>query len=162
MPLTSISVAMSRCIFDEMQGFPEGIKLGEDFLLWIRIALKYKVVFLNKPLAYYNQDIEQTNRGVVSKGYAPDTFMTFHFDQFEKIEKENYELKVLLDRLRVYSLLRFRLTNSYRERVKHEIAKVDFSNVDKWFWFCYKLPYPFIWIWQKMRSMASSIKYRGK
>lgn len=162
MPLTSISVAIPRGVFDEMQGFPKGIKLGEDFLLWIKIALKYKVVFLNKPLAYYNQDIDQTNRGVVSKGYAPDTFMTFHFDQFEKIEKESHELKVLLDRLRVYSLLRFRLTNSYRERVKHEIAKVDFSNVDKWFWFCYKLPYPFIWIWQKMRSMASSIKYRGK
>ena len=49
MPLTSISVAIPRSVFDEMGGFPKGIKLGEDFLLWIRIALKYKVAFLNKP-----------------------------------------------------------------------------------------------------------------
>ena len=40
MPLTSISVAIPRSVFDEMKGFPKGIRLGEDFLLWIRIALK--------------------------------------------------------------------------------------------------------------------------
>ena len=30
MPLTSITVAIPRSIFDEMKGFPKGIKLGED------------------------------------------------------------------------------------------------------------------------------------
>ena len=162
MPLTSISVAMPRRVFDEMGGFPKGIKLGEDFLLWMKIALKYKVCFLNKPLSYYNQDVEQVNRGVVSKGYDPDTFMTFHFGQFEEAEKGNHDLKVLLDRLRVYTLLRFRLTNSSRERVSREIAKVDFSNVDKKYWFYYRMPYPFVWISQKMRSLASWVKYVGK
>ena len=54
MPLTSISVAMPRMVFDEMKGFPAGVKLGEDFLLWVRTALHYKVAFLNKPLAFYN------------------------------------------------------------------------------------------------------------
>ena len=47
MPLTSISVAIPRPVFNEMGGFPKGIKLGEDFLLWIHIALKHKVAFLN-------------------------------------------------------------------------------------------------------------------
>ena len=145
-----------------MQGFPEGIKLGEDFLLWIRIAIKYKVAFLNEPLFVYNQDVEMANRGVVWKGYDPDSFMTFHFDQFEEQEKTNHDLKVLLDRLRVFSLLRFRMNNSHKDRVFKEIAKVDFSNVDRKYWFYYKMPYPFIWVFQKMRSLGSWIKYAGR
>lgn len=45
-------------------GFLKDIKLGWDFLLWIRIALKYKVAFLNKSLSFYNQDVYAANRGI--------------------------------------------------------------------------------------------------
>ena len=159
MPLWTGAVCIPRTIFDEMRGFPMGIKLGEDFLLWLKITMKYKVAFLNKPLSFYNQDVEAVNRGVVWKGYDPDSFMTFHFDQFEGEEKKNRDLKVLLDRLRVYSLLRFRFANSYKERVNQEIAKVDFSNVDKKYWFYYKMPYPMIWIYRKIWQLASLIKH---
>ena len=158
MPLWTGAVCIPRAIFFEMQGFPKGIKLGEDFLLWIKIALKYKVAFLNKPLAFYNQDVEEVNRGVIWKGYDPDTFMTFHFDQFEEEEKSNPDLKVLFDRLRVYSLLRFRFANSYRERVDREINKVDFSHVDRKYWYLYKLPFPIIALYLKIRSFAAWVK----
>ena len=160
MPLWTGAVCIPRAVFDEMQGFPKGIKLGEDFLLWIKIALKYKVAFLNKPLAFYNQDVEAVNRGVIRKGYDPDTFMTFHFDQFEEEEKRNPDLKVLLDRLRVYSLLRFRFTDSHRERVSREIDKVQFSNVERKYWYLYKLPFPIIAVYLKIRSFAAWIKNR--
>lgn len=129
MPLTSISVAIPKPVFDEAEGFPEGVRLGEDFLLWIRIASNYKVAFLNKPLAFYNQDVDALSRGTHKQQYDPDTFMTFFFDRFEKEEKENHDLKVLLDRMRVLTLLSFRRNNLYPDRVNHEIAKVDFSNV---------------------------------
>ena len=160
MPLWTGAVCMSRKVFDEMGGFPKGIKLGEDFLLWMKIALKYKVAFLNKPLAYYNQDVEVTARGVKSSGYDPDSFMTFHFDQFAGHEKTNKDVKVLLDRLRVYSLLRFRLTNTHADRVRKEIAKVDFSNVDKKYRFYYKSPYPVVWIATKVHALASWLKQK--
>ena len=143
MPFCSDSVCIPRPVFDKMQGFPAEIKLGEDFLLWARISLKYKVAFLNKPLSFYNQDVDENSRGVISKGYDPDTFMTFHFNQFEEYEKNNHDLKVLLDRLRVYSLLRFILNDEHKERVKDEISKVDFSNVSRKYLFYYKLPYDF-------------------
>lgn len=162
MPMWTGAVCIPRPVFDEMQGFPKGIKLGEDFLLWIRIALKYRVAFLNKPLAFYNQDVEAVNRGVVRKGYDPDSFMTFHFDQFQEEEKRNHDLKVLLDRLRVYSLLRFRLINAHPERVNKEIAKVDFANVDGVYRFYYKMPYPIVWGYQKIRQLASWIKHGGR
>lgn len=160
MPLTSISVAIPRRFFNEMDGFPKGIKLGEDFLLWIRVALKYKVAFLNKSLAYYNQDVEVSNKGVKRKGFEPDSFMTFHFEQFEESEKTNHDLKVLLDRIRVYSLLRFRLSNIYTQEVKHEIAKVDFSNVDRKYKFYYKAPYAIVWLNDKFLTFASWLKQR--
>ena len=57
MPVTSISAIMPRAVFDEMGGFPVGIKLGEDFLLWAKTALHYPVAFLNEALAWYNNDV---------------------------------------------------------------------------------------------------------
>ena len=159
MPLWTGSVCIPRPVYEEMQGFPTRIKLGEDFLLWIRIALKYKVAFLNKPLSFYNQDVEEISRGVISKGHDPEAFMTFHFDQFEEYEKNNHDLKVLLDRLRVYSLLRFRLNNEHKERVEEEIARVDFSNVDRKYLFYYKLPYPLIWVYYRVHVLASRLKH---
>lgn len=160
MPLWTGTVCVPRRVFDETRGFPKGIKLGEDFLLWMQIALRHKVALLNKPLAYYNQDVEEAARGVKSTGYNPDSFMTFQFDQFVDDEKANKDVKVLLDRLRVYSLLRFRLANTHASRVKEEIAKVDFSNVDKKYRFYYKSPYPIVWITTKAHALASWLKQK--
>jgi len=158
MPLWTGAVCIPRKVFEEMQGFTKGIKLGEDFLLWIRIALKYKVAFMNKPLSYYNQDVDVVNRGVKSDGYHPEEFMTFHFFQFAKEEKSNEELKILLDRLRVYSLMRFRMENSAKELVAEEIGKVDFNNVDSIYRFYYKAPYPLVSMYLKLVHGLSIIK----
>lgn len=130
MPLTSISVAIPRKIFDEMHGFPEGIKLGEDFLLWIRIALKYKVVFLNKPLAYYNQDVDLKNRGV-GKLYPAREHFLWNVSVFEPVEKENEDYKCLIDTLRVTGLLRYYLAKEYRKTALEELQKVNWGRQTK-------------------------------
>ena len=57
MPVTSITAIMPRAVFDEIGGFPVGIKLGEDFLLWAKTAMHYPVAFCEEPLAYYNNDV---------------------------------------------------------------------------------------------------------
>ena len=158
MPLTSISVAIPRFVFDKAGGFPKGIKLGEDFLLWMHIALDNKVAFLNKPLTFYNQDVDLVNRGVRYIGFEPDSFMTFHFDQFAEEEASNIDVKILLDRLRVFSLLRFRLTNQCVKEVKDEIEKVDFGNVERKYKFYYKAPYPFVWLFVTIKQLLSKIK----
>lgn len=158
MPLWTGAVCIPSFVFNDLGGFKPYLKLGEDFDLWLRIALKYKVAFLNKALAYYNQDVDINNRGVRNGGYDPDTFMTFHFDQFAEEEKNNRDLKVLLDKLRVYSLLRFRLVNEYQDRVRKEIDKVDFANVDRKYKLYYKLPYPIVWFFHRFRIFASALK----
>ncbi len=126
MPLTSISVAIPRPVFDAMGGFPKGIKLGEDFLLWIRIALKHKVAFLNKPLAYYNQDVDVANRGG-GKLHKPEEHMLWNLDFLSEEERINPDYKQLVDNLRTYGLLPYYLSKEYHEATKQELDKVDWS-----------------------------------
>jgi len=128
MPLTSISVVIPKHIFDEEKGFKSQLKFGEDFDLWIRIALKHKVILVNKSLAYYNQDVDVNNRGVaVHKTYSPVNHFIFYLDYLYDNEKNNHRLKILLDKLRVYILLKYRMQRAFPKEYNAEIKKVDFS-----------------------------------
>ena len=126
MPLWTGSVCIPRCVFDEMHGFPQGITLGEDFLLWIHIALKYKVAFLNKPLSNYNQDVEGLNRGV-GRLHDPRCHMLWNLDFLTEEENVNSDLKHLLDNLRTFSLMPYFISKDYHEDAKNELDKVDWS-----------------------------------
>ncbi len=126
MPLTSITVVVKKEIFNEMHGFKPSLKLGEDFDLWVRIALKYKVVFLNKPLAYYNQDVDLQNRAI-GKLHEPKTHILWHLSEFEEQASNIPYLKQVLDNLRVYSLFPYYLSKKYRETTKMELIKVDWT-----------------------------------
>ena len=130
MPLWTGAVCLSKKNFEEEEGFKPKLKLGEDFDLWIRISMKYPVVFLNKPLAYYNQDVDQKSRGVVDeKIYKPSIHFIFNLDYLKEYENKNPDLKFLLDTLRVYTLFRYRMQNAYQNEYRKEILKVNFSNL---------------------------------
>lgn len=139
MPLTSISVAIPRPVFDEMNGFPLGVKLGEDFMLWIHIALKHEVAFLNKPLAYYNQDVEVANRGT-NHLYTPKEHMLWNLTDMEPLEQSNLDYKQLVDNLRTYALLPYYLSKEYHEEAKKELEKVDWKRQSKQVQNQYKRP----------------------
>ncbi|MBR2958422.1 MAG: glycosyltransferase family 2 protein [Bacteroidales bacterium] len=126
MPLTSITVAMPKAIFDETGGFKPHLKLGEDFDLWVRIALKHKTVFLNKPLSNYNQDVDVTYRGTHHLR-DPKEHMLWNLGYLEPEEKTNADYKQLIDNLRTYSLLPYLLTKQYRSAARTELAKVDWN-----------------------------------
>lgn len=126
MPLWTGAVCMPRKIFDEMGGFPKGIKLGEDFLLWIHVALKYKVALLNKPLSFYNQDVDVVHRGV-GRLHKPHEHMLWNLMDLEPLETKNDDYKKLVDGLRTYSLLTYYLSREYHEDAKKELNKVDWG-----------------------------------
>ena len=126
MPLTSITVAMPRDIFDESGGFKPQLKLGEDFDLWIRIVLKHKAVLLNKPLSNYNQDVDVTYRGTHHLR-EPKEHMLWNLGYLEPVEKSNPDYKQLIDNMRTYSLMPYLLTKQYRSAARQELAKVDWS-----------------------------------
>ncbi len=157
MPLTSISVAIPRAVFDEMQGFPKGIKLGEDFLLWIKIALKHKVAFLNKALAYYNQDSNPEWRGV---GHltAPESHMLWNLQFLEEEERRNPDYKLLVDSFRTYSLLPYYLSYNYRNAARHELSKIDWTRQPKRIRILYNTPICLLKLRQMVLRVGSIIK----
>ena len=127
MPLTSISVAIDSQVFREFGGFKKELKLGEDFDLWIRIALKYRVAFLNEPLAYYNQDSNPIWRGI-RRLNDPKFHMLWNLGYLESEEKTNPSYKQLIDNLRVYGLFPYFLSSNFRELAQQELRKVDWKN----------------------------------
>lgn len=126
MPLWTGAICLPRSVFDEMKGFRPHLKLGEDFDLWIRIAFKYKVAFLNEPLSFYFQD-SNSNWRLVGKLHDPKFHMLWNLDYLEEKEKTDPDYKRLIDGLRTYGLLPYYLSKKYRETAKNELAKVDWS-----------------------------------
>lgn len=157
MPLTSISVAIPRAVLDEMGCFPQCIKLGEDFLLWIHIALKYKVAFLNKPLAFYNQDVEVANRGT-NHLHNPKEHMLWNLTDLEPLEATNNDYKQLIDNLRTYSLLPYVLDKRYREAAREELNKVIWDKQSKRLVRLYRMP---LWL-LKLRNVTLKLGSRLK
>ena len=150
MPVTSISVVIPRKVLDEMGGFPVGIKLGEDFLLWAKIAVQCPVAFLNEPLAWYNNDVPATLRATRNL-HEPEHHMLFRLEllgdeAIRRIDEENsaavttastpYTLHStptnddwsrLIDKLCVNGLLDYWLDKRYHDQAAAELQKVDWS-----------------------------------
>lgn len=139
MPLWTGAICVPRAVFDEFGGFRSHLKLGEDFDLWIRIALKYKVAFLNEPHSYYFQDSDAAWR-LVGKLHDPHTHMLWNLAYLSQEEKTNQDFKRLIDRLRTYSLLPYYLSKEYHDLARSELDKVDWSKQPKSVQALYKQP----------------------
>ncbi len=157
MPLTSISVAIPRAVFDESGGFKPHLKLGEDFDLWIRIALKHKAVLLNKPLSNYNQDVDITYRGTHHLR-DPKEHMLWNLGYLEPEEKTNPDYKQLIDNLRTYSLLPYLLNRQYRSAARQELAKVDWSRQPSNTRRLYQKPIPYLKLRMQFLKLGSKLK----
>lgn len=140
MPLWTGAVCMPRGVFNEMGGFPKGIKLGEDFLLWIHVVLKYKVAFNNKPLSFYNQDVDVVNRGV-GKLHKPEEHMLWNLKELEPLEKTDSDYKQLVDNLRTYALYPYYLSKEFHDAAAVELKKVDWTCQPKRIQKQYELPF---------------------
>jgi hypothetical protein len=172
MPVTSITAIMPRAVFDEMGGFPVGIKLGEDFLLWAKTAMHYPVAFLNEPLAYYNNDVP-VNLRATRNLHHPNNHMLFQMevigeslevigDENSKADANTYsqlpianrptkaDWKSLLDKLRVNGLLEYWMSKEYHDIAAQELAKVDWSKQPENVKRIYKTP---IWMLKVKRQV---------
>lgn len=143
------------CRLDNGEVFPVGITIGEDFLLWARIALQYKVAFLNKPLAYYNNDVPAKLR-LTQNLHKPAAHMLWHMDRIEEEglrTEEGADWKRLLDWLRVSGLLAYWMSDSYHGLAAKELAKVD-GELPR----VYRLPIGWLRFKSYILTIASSAK----
>lgn len=160
MPLTSISVVIPKHIFDEEEGFKSKLKLGEDFDLWIRIALKHKVILVNKPLAYYNQDVEVNNRAIGSRFYKPEEHMLFsNYGDF----MHNEGFRFLFERLALYGLLSYYLNDVNKLEVYQILSEINWNKHEhKYLLYYKKFPRWAVKVWFKIIKKLSIIKNRIK
>lgn len=178
MPVWTGAAIMLRALFDEMGGFPVGIKLGEDFLLWAKTALHYPVAFLNESLAYYNNDVP-INLRATRNLHAPEYHMLFRLELLgdkamrrlsdEAKGEENSDVdtnvnsqlpitnrptkadwKRLIDKLRVNGLLEYWMSDAYYDQAVEELKKVDWSQQPDSVRRIYKTP---IWMLKAKRQV---------
>ena len=157
MPLWTGAVCIPKPVFEEENGFKPALKLGEDFDLWIRIALKHKVVLVNKPLAYYNQDVEIQNRAIGPRLYKPEEHMLF--TDYGKM-MENEDFKILFDKLAIYGLLPYYLNNVNAVEVKNILERIDWKNTDSEFAKYYRMPKFLTILYFRIKKKLSNIKRR--
>ncbi|MDR2853747.1 MAG: glycosyltransferase [Prevotellaceae bacterium] len=159
MPLWTGAVCVPKQIFDEMNGFKPALKLGEDFDLWVRIALKYPTALINSPLSYYNQDVEQAARAVGRKLHQPENHMLFALHELYNQEDSNPKLKQLMDNQRTYGLFPYYLNKDTRQAAVGELNRVNWSKQPKAAYKkYYQTPIWFLKLKYQLLVMASIIK----
>ncbi len=84
---TSSSVAVSKACFTAAGGFPEGMKIGEDLYLWIKMGALYPVCFTPARLANYM--VSASNRS--AKSYTPEE-TAYSFEDLYRPGEENFYL----------------------------------------------------------------------
>lgn len=155
MPVWTGAVVMPRRVFETMGGFPVGVKLGEDFLLWAKTAMRYPVAFLDKPLAYYNNDVPATLRATRNL-YRPQHNMLFLLDTIAKEDSLSQDWKSLFDRLRLNGLLDYWMSPQYHDVAKKELAKVDWAQQPKSVIRTYRTP---LWLLRVKRQVLKIGSY---
>ena len=121
--------------FQSVMGWPLSFTLftwmrpGVLFLAVMTKSLPFsrcKVAFLNKPLAYYNQDVDVANRGT-NHLYEPQAHLLWNLSFLEPVEPTDADYKRLVDRLRTDGLMSYLLDRRYTESARQELAKVDWK-----------------------------------
>lgn len=154
---TSSSSSSSKAIMIEMGGFKPNLKLGEDFDLWIRIALKYGTAILNKPLVYFNNDVPIKLRATHHL-HKPEHHMLWNLNYLQEEEKSNPDYKQLIDNLRTYGLVPYYLSKEYHKDAIIELEKVDWSKQSPKAILTYKSPRIIIKIKYRILKICAKLK----
>jgi hypothetical protein len=156
MPLWTGATILKKSIFEEEHGFKPGLKLGEDFDLWIRVATKHPVAFLNKPLANYHQDVDLTNRAIGEKLYLPQEHMLF--SNYGDL-KTNPDFLYLYERLALYGLLPYYLKGKNKKEVEVILAQIHWDQHELKYRLYYQvLPKGIVRVWFRLLKFGAVLK----
>lgn len=127
MPVTSSSVLVLKQAIESAGGFNPRIRMAEDFDLWIRIALSQKMAFLNKPLAYYNQDIVPSQRALDNL-CLPESHFVFNTDYLSSKDGWNNQVQAAVDKVKITCLQQYYVSRKYHSLAKRELSKIQRDN----------------------------------
>lgn len=122
--LLSISTVIKKDVFEAVGWYNPEIKSGEDTDLYVRIGLKYPVVFSPKVCATYFMK----KSGLFSS--AKNLKEKAKFEEYEIFEAENPALKKFLD-LNRYSLCVLAKIEGDKKAFSEIYEKIDLKNLSK-------------------------------
>lgn len=122
--LHSSSTVIRKEVFDEIGLYDTTIKIEQDTDLYIRMGLKYDVVFSTKICSSYYIIENSLFRSAKSLEDKTD------FSKYESLEQNNQRLKKFLD-LNRFSLAVFAKLKNDRDGFKRIFEKIDLNNLNK-------------------------------
>ncbi len=158
MPLWIGSTVIKKESLKKVNGFREYLKWGEDFDFWIRMALNFKIAFLNKHLSNYNHDVGNEERAMNNLLHPAAHDFLFNTNLYSQEEKMLPELKVLFDKFRTYSLLQYYLDENRRKEAILELKKVNWKHQPVSVRLKYTLPVGLIKVIYKIKASLSMFK----
>lgn len=159
MPLWTGATIIKKGIFIEKKGFKPNLKLGEDFDLWVRIAIDYPVAYVNKPLAYYNQDVDLNTRAVGVRLYEKHEHMLF--TAYDKKLTDHPDFRYLFNRLALYGLLHYYMAGKHKNEIKQILSAIDWQQHEKKYYLYYRIFSPTVLrLWLGAIKLAWRVKQK--
>lgn len=149
--LTSSSTVLKADVFKEVGLYNPSIKSGQDTDLWVRIGLRYKVVFLNKVCAVYEyaaQSLSKSTRRTSEKAT---------FEGYESHEAKRPEVKKFMD-LNRFSLALIAKMDDDAASFQNYSKKIDIQNLNKKQRFLLNAPG---WLVKKMYKLKGYFERNG-
>ncbi|MFN5417579.1 MAG: glycosyltransferase family 2 protein [Flavobacteriia bacterium] len=157
-PVNCSFVVVRKDAFLSENGFNQNLKFGEDLDLWLRFSLDHKFAFLNKFLAFSNQDVPAQNRALGNKLWPKAENVFFNLDYLKTAEKENATLKFLLEGLKMRAFHDYYRNANYRKEIKEIVKEFDFSKHNFLYTFYYKYPFWLTQLFFRMKVLGSIFK----
>ncbi len=80
--------AIPREVVDRVGGFPEGMKMGGDLYMWIKIARRYRVCFSPARLCNYSKVASNRSSAIYTPERTPYSFETLYDPAAPEAERE--------------------------------------------------------------------------
>ena len=122
------TAVIPRKVFDTVGCFPEGMKIGEDLHLWIRIARGYAVAFEPTPLVRYSRVAENRSTSIYTPEQCDASFEALYTPN-APIDEQEFIARAALGKALILSakgdteaarraIRTFRFTKTYRRTLR--------------------------------------------
>jgi glycosyltransferase involved in cell wall biosynthesis len=116
--INSSSITLNKDYFLEKGGFNGGMRHFEDHECWLRLALEQPIIFVNKPLSYYNKTAQES----LSKASVRSSDLLYYVNTILLIKEqlsgeERRAFRKFYQRFAKWSYLKYAPTYSENERL---------------------------------------------
>lgn len=130
--IPTLSVVSKKEVIEEMGGY-DNKYMFEDYSMWIKIAHKYKIGYINQPLVFYRLSPNSLSRSV--EGYKK--LIKSHEELLYNVQKDyGVDIEKGLEKLYLSATLSFFFINDtkykeYRSKIKKKHTKIILLDIFK-------------------------------